>query len=179
MSSGGHNFTAIGGSGAAVGSIGLNNITQLIALLAHVTAANIANDSSDSSTSTSSSNVFIDDDTSNDDVVLTAMALAATTTKMPHFDDVRPVTLSSQWSRMARLLLISSLSVVGSIGNVFMVSSVMIEDHLKKAGNFPTYTYTFRTNIRFHSEIALYFTIWHAMRYSYPTTQFRLFNSSI
>ncbi|KFB48769.1 alpha-1A adrenergic receptor-like protein [Anopheles sinensis] len=38
------------------------------------------------------------------------------------------------WPRLARLLLLAGLSVVGSIGNVFMISSVMIEDHLKKAG---------------------------------------------
>ncbi|XP_049546047.1 melatonin receptor type 1B-like [Anopheles darlingi] len=49
--------------------------------------------------------------------------------------DVSPVTLSTEWPRLARLLLLACLSVVGSIGNVFMISSVMIEDHLKKAGN--------------------------------------------
>nr|XP_029735654.1 melatonin receptor type 1B-like [Aedes albopictus] len=50
-------------------------------------------------------------------------------------EDVSPVTLSTEWPRLARLLLLASLSVIGSIGNVFMISSVMIEDHLKKAGN--------------------------------------------
>lgn len=30
--------------------------------------------------------------------------------------------------------MLACLSVIGSIGNVFMISSVMIEDHLKKAG---------------------------------------------
>lgn len=49
-------------------------------------------------------------------------------------EDVSPVTLSTEWPRLARLLLLASLSVIGSIGNVFMISSVMIEDHLKKAG---------------------------------------------
>ncbi|XP_058125015.1 melatonin receptor type 1B-like [Anopheles ziemanni] len=49
--------------------------------------------------------------------------------------NVSPVTLSTEWPRLARLLLLAGLSVVGSIGNVFMISSVMIEDHLKKAGN--------------------------------------------
>lgn len=48
--------------------------------------------------------------------------------------DFSPVTLSTEWSRMARLLVLACLSVIGSIGNVFMISSVMIEDHLKKAG---------------------------------------------
>lgn len=50
-------------------------------------------------------------------------------------DFVSPVTLSSDWSRVARLLLLASLAVIGSIGNVFMISAVMIEDHLKKRGN--------------------------------------------
>jgi hypothetical protein len=49
-------------------------------------------------------------------------------------EDVSPVTLSTEWPRLARLLLLSSLAVIGSVGNVFMISSVMIEDHLKKAG---------------------------------------------
>ncbi|XP_031617955.1 melatonin receptor type 1B-A-like isoform X2 [Contarinia nasturtii] len=52
-----------------------------------------------------------------------------------HVKDFSPVTLSTEWSRMARLLILACLSVIGSIGNVFMISSVMIEDHLKKAGN--------------------------------------------
>lgn len=51
-----------------------------------------------------------------------------------HIKDFSPVTLSTEWSRMARLLVLACLSVLGSIGNVFMISSVMIEDHLKKAG---------------------------------------------
>ncbi|XP_067004079.1 alpha-1A adrenergic receptor-like [Anabrus simplex] len=47
-----------------------------------------------------------------------------------------PATLSaSDWSRVGRLLLLSSLAVIGSVGNVFMISAVMIEDHLKKRGN--------------------------------------------
>jgi hypothetical protein len=49
--------------------------------------------------------------------------------------EVSPVTLSSEWSRMGRLLLLSCLSVIGTVGNIFMISSVMIEDHLKKTGN--------------------------------------------
>ncbi|KAK9499714.1 hypothetical protein O3M35_002708 [Rhynocoris fuscipes] len=50
-------------------------------------------------------------------------------------DDISPVTLSSDWSRVARLLLVASLAVIGSLGNVYMISAVMIEDHLKKRGN--------------------------------------------
>ncbi|XP_044733635.1 melatonin receptor type 1B-A-like [Chrysoperla carnea] len=48
---------------------------------------------------------------------------------------VSPVTLSSDWSRVARLLLLATLAVIGSVGNVFMISAVMVEDHLKKRGN--------------------------------------------
>lgn len=47
-----------------------------------------------------------------------------------------PVTLSEDWSRVARLLVVVCLSVVGSVGNVYMVSAIMIEDHLKKRGWF-------------------------------------------
>lgn len=51
-------------------------------------------------------------------------------------ENISPVTLSSDWSRVARLLLLVSLAIVGSVGNVFMISAVMIEDHLKKRGKF-------------------------------------------
>ncbi|KAG5306234.1 RYAR protein, partial [Acromyrmex insinuator] len=49
--------------------------------------------------------------------------------------DVSPVTLSSAWSRVARLLLLASLAVGGSVGNVFMISAVVVEDQLNKRGN--------------------------------------------
>lgn len=51
-------------------------------------------------------------------------------------DAVSPVTLSMEWSRVARLLIMLGLSVIGSIGNVYMISSVMIEDHLNKRGEY-------------------------------------------
>lgn len=51
-----------------------------------------------------------------------------------HPENVSPVTLSSEWSRLARLIFLTIVSVIGSVGNIFMISSVMIEDHLKKAG---------------------------------------------
>lgn len=51
-----------------------------------------------------------------------------------HLENVSPVLLSSEWSRLARLIFLTILSVIGSVGNIFMISSVMIEDHLKKAG---------------------------------------------
>jgi hypothetical protein len=50
--------------------------------------------------------------------------------------NISPVTLSSDWSRVVRLLMLASLAVVGSVGNVFMISAVMVEDHLKKRGLF-------------------------------------------
>ncbi|XP_046679368.1 melatonin receptor type 1B-B-like [Homalodisca vitripennis] len=54
---------------------------------------------------------------------------------------VSPVTLSEDWSRVARLLVIVCLAVIGSVGNVYMISAIMIEDHLKKRGN------TFMANV--------------------------------
>lgn len=48
--------------------------------------------------------------------------------------DISPVTLSSAWSRVARLLLLASMAVAGSVGNVFMISAVVVEDQLKKRG---------------------------------------------
>lgn len=50
--------------------------------------------------------------------------------------NVSPVTLSSDWSRVVRLLMLASLAVIGSVGNVFMISAIMVEDHLKKRGPF-------------------------------------------
>lgn len=47
-----------------------------------------------------------------------------------------PVTLSPEWSRMSRLLLLSALSILGSVGNIFMISSVVIEDYLKRPGKY-------------------------------------------
>lgn len=134
------NATYVGTMGGAAATIGPNNVTHLIALLVQVSAVHVSNvdvnhigpgnagqtAASDEHDNTTSAAVSL--------VASAALALTTATTKAPRFDDVRPVTLSSQWSRMARLLFISCLSVVGSIGNVFMVSSVMIEDHLKKAG---------------------------------------------
>lgn len=58
----------------------------------------------------------------------------ASSTRHHIIKDFSPVTLNTEWSSMARLLILACLSVIGSIGNVFMISSVMIEDHLKKAG---------------------------------------------
>lgn len=48
--------------------------------------------------------------------------------------NISPVTLSSDWSRVVRLLMLASLAVIGSVGNVFMISAIMVEDHLKKRG---------------------------------------------
>lgn len=51
-------------------------------------------------------------------------------------EEVSPVTLNDHWSRLARLILLASMSAVGSVGNVFMMSAVMIEDYLRKRGEY-------------------------------------------
>lgn len=66
----------------------------------------------------------------------TAAAIRKSYSKSIKNNEFSPVTLAAEWSRMARLLVLACLSVLGSIGNVFMISSVMIEDHLKKAGEY-------------------------------------------
>lgn len=60
----------------------------------------------------------------------------ASSSNKHYIKDFSPVTLSTEWSALARLLVLTCLSVIGSIGNVFMISSLMIEDHLKKAGEY-------------------------------------------
>ncbi|XP_017300951.1 melatonin receptor type 1B-like [Diaphorina citri] len=50
-------------------------------------------------------------------------------------DTVDPSTLPYDWNRVARLLITTGLSVLGSVGNGYMISSVMIEDHLRRRGN--------------------------------------------
>jgi hypothetical protein len=69
-------------------------------------------------------------------LIITPLALASKNSKHHHThpETVSPVTLSSEWTRLSRLIFLTILSVVGSVGNIFMISSVMIEDHLKKAG---------------------------------------------
>lgn len=48
--------------------------------------------------------------------------------------DVSPVTLSSDWPRVGRLSLLALLAGLGSMGNVFMISAVVVEDQLSKRG---------------------------------------------
>lgn len=52
-------------------------------------------------------------------------------------ESVSPVTLAKifDWSRLTRIIFLSIMSVIGSVGNIFMISSMMIEDHLRRAGN--------------------------------------------
>lgn len=68
--------------------------------------------------------------------VNSGMSLDKTRSLFDNDPDVSPVTLSEDWSRVARLLLLASLAVVGSVGNVFMISAVMVEDHLRKIGQY-------------------------------------------
>lgn len=56
-------------------------------------------------------------------------------------ESVSPVTLSSDWSRLARLIFLASLAAIGSVGNVFMISAVMIEDYLRKRGKAKSVLY--------------------------------------
>ncbi|KAG8297586.1 hypothetical protein J6590_031628 [Homalodisca vitripennis] len=49
-------------------------------------------------------------------------------------DEMSPVTLGPEGSKVARLLLVVSLATIGSVGNVYMISAVIVEDHLKKTG---------------------------------------------
>lgn len=48
---------------------------------------------------------------------------------------ISPVTLSEEWPRLGRLLLLVTLAVLGCVGNVFLISAIIIEDFLKKLGN--------------------------------------------
>ncbi|KAL2720099.1 histamine H2 receptor-like [Vespula squamosa] len=45
------------------------------------------------------------------------------------------VILSSSWSRLLQLAVLAFLAIFGSIGNVFMISALVIEEKLKKIGN--------------------------------------------
>lgn len=68
-------------------------------------------------------------------LIITPITLAAKYKQHhAHTESVSPVTLSTEWSRLTRLIFLTIISVIGSVGNIFMISSVMIEDHLKKAG---------------------------------------------
>ena len=67
-------------------------------------------------------------------LIIEPLALVSKHGKL-HHHSTHPVTLSTEWSRLARLIFLTILSVIGSVGNIFMISSVMVEDHLKKAGN--------------------------------------------
>jgi hypothetical protein len=49
-------------------------------------------------------------------------------------ENVSPVTISPEWSRVGRLLMMSGLSVLGSVGNVYMISAVIVEEHLSRRG---------------------------------------------
>ncbi|EZA55529.1 hypothetical protein DMN91_008935 [Ooceraea biroi] len=61
--------------------------------------------------------------------------LKATTSAIDGDLDVSPVTLSSDWPRVGRLSLLIVLASLGSLGNIFMISAVVVEDQLSKRGN--------------------------------------------
>lgn len=51
-----------------------------------------------------------------------------------HPEHFSPVLLSSEWRPLSRLVFLTIMSCIGGVGNIFMISSVMVEDQLKKAG---------------------------------------------
>ncbi|GAB6021059.1 hypothetical protein CHUAL_003693 [Chamberlinius hualienensis] len=53
----------------------------------------------------------------------------------PHPSSPTPTIDPKQVDMMMKLVMLSGLSAVGTIGNVFAVSAVMLDDHLKKKGN--------------------------------------------
>ncbi|KAK4288413.1 hypothetical protein Pmani_038558 [Petrolisthes manimaculis] len=44
-------------------------------------------------------------------------------------------TEQEHWNRLGMLLVVSSLSALGTLGNIFAIAAVMTEEHLKKKGN--------------------------------------------
>lgn len=52
----------------------------------------------------------------------------------PHPEHFSPVLLSNEWRPLSRLVFLSIMSLIGTAGNIFMISSVMVEEQLKKAG---------------------------------------------
>lgn len=105
----------------------MENVTSLYELLNYTTTqwpldSNEINNSQDDRETTMSS-------------IITPLAMAVKHYHA-HPEKVAAVTLSTEWTRLTRLIFLTILSVIGSVGNIFMISSVMIEDHLKKAGNF-------------------------------------------
>lgn len=81
--------------------------------------------------------------------IITPLALISKHGKQhhPHLENVSLVLLSSEWTRLTRLIFLTILSVIGSVGNIFMISSVMIEDHLKKAGKRNLFNNFLLTNL--------------------------------
>ena len=43
------------------------------------------------------------------------------------------------WNRVVKLLVISVIATVASTGNVFVISAVLMDDHLKKRGLIHSY----------------------------------------
>nr|XP_023021994.1 uncharacterized protein LOC111510323 [Leptinotarsa decemlineata] len=84
----------------------------------------------------------------------TVMVLLNITNALPT-ESVSPVTLSDHWSRLARLILLASLATLGSVGNVFMISAVMIEDYLRKRGILFKSRANFKAPITFNWDCTL------------------------
>ena len=49
---------------------------------------------------------------------------------------VPPVTISTDLSEVTKLSVFAIISIFGSIGNIFVISSLMVEPQLNHSGNF-------------------------------------------
>ena len=55
--------------------------------------------------------------------------------------------MDEPWNRVVKLLVLSAVATVASVANIFVISAVLMEDHLKKRGNSPPESWQqFRTN---------------------------------
>jgi hypothetical protein len=91
---------------------------------------------------------------SNNSVDAISFMVDAVISRHSHPEVISPVVLSSAWSenssfdlislksnsislqgRLSRIITLTLLSIIGSCGNIFLISSICIEENLKKAGN--------------------------------------------
>lgn len=82
-----------------------------------------------------------------------------------HPEHFSPVLLSNQWRPLSRLLFLTIMSVIGSVGNIFMISSVMVEDQLKKAGK-QVNLHSIYLNFFFHDSLLSFtYSVWMQIRF--------------
>lgn len=64
----------------------------------------------------------------------------------PHLHLGQTEKNNDEWNRLGKLVLLSALAALGTLGNIFAISAVMTEDQLKKKGELtsrPKQTYNF------------------------------------